>query len=118
MAYRKDVEGDTAMVDLRGKEFYLATFDTDGTLKLATGTGDNRVVPIIEGTDVGYASSYALEGQEKVILGGTVAKGAILKANAQGKAVAASAGDKGFGRAMMAGVAGDIIPVNLDELTA
>jgi hypothetical protein len=58
-------------------------------------------------------------GGAKLKLAGTVALGALLKSDADGKGVkCTAAGDEYGARALKAGVSGDVIPVDVVQGTA
>ena len=83
----------------------------DRVVKAAAGTDDIKGV-VQYGGKSGDSVSYARingVGSFKVRLGGTVAKGAKLTANASGRAVTATTGNIVFGTATAAGVSGDVI---------
>ncbi len=54
-----------------------------------------------------------LTGAAEVVLGATVVRGALLTADANGRAVTAAAGNRIIGVAMQSGVANDVIDVLL-----
>lgn len=97
----------------------LAVFGAaDNTVIEATGPAQ-PVIGVFDQVDAASADrvDVIMEGIAEVLLGGTVTRGAFLTSDAAGAAVAAApaAGINNvvFGRALVSGVAGDIIPVHL-----
>lgn len=87
-------------VDLTGKEFCFAR-EVAGGFALC-GAGQQPVGVISEGKNVGYSSSVKTGNQLKVACGAAVAIGAEVASDANGKAVAAVAGNYVYGRAKKA----------------
>jgi hypothetical protein len=100
-----------AAVDLTAKRYYLVKQDGSGNAVLASAATDKIEGSIDDpgnGTVLGAISIAKANG--KVILGGTVAPGDQLTSDANAKAIATTTGGNYvFGRAVYAGVAGDII---------
>lgn len=98
-------------------QFLIAKFGADDdTLSQATASTEDLVGVFQHTTTAaGQEVRVMLNGISRVVLGGTVARGALLTSDASGKAVAigAVAGTNYavIGRAMASGVSGDIIPV-------
>ena len=65
----------------------------------------------------GATVDIILCGIAEIKLGGTVARGGKITSGAAGVGVAGVAGNQGIGKAMRSGVAGDIIPVLLNQST-
>lgn len=102
-----------AAADYSAKQYFLVKQTASDTATLA-GAGEDVIGVIANKPRSGeLASVQSISGSLtiKVVLGGTVAIGAPLKSDANGKAITATTGNKAFGRAMIAGVAGDIIEV-------
>lgn len=90
------------------------------------GAGDTLMVQAAAATDksVGVADAdtasgarvdVVMSGTADVQYGGTVARGDLLTADANGKAVVASTGNRVIGVALVSGVAGDIGEVLLAQ---
>jgi len=86
----------------------------DGQVKQAAAKTDllvgvNEALPVVDGerVDVVHAGITDIE------FGGTVSHGAPVTADAQGRAIAAAAGDRVIGMAIHNAAAGDIAPVLL-----
>ena len=89
------------------------------------GTSDDEVIQSAAATDqhIGVGPGFAVDSAERmdvtmvgiaeVELGGTVARGADVTANATGQGVAAAATNSIIGRALQSGVSGQIVPVLL-----
>jgi len=89
---------------------------------LKFGADDDTVVPATAGTDllIGIAESDASIGERvgvqfsgiaDVKAGGTITRGAFVSSDANGKAVAAVAGDRVIGFATASAVLDDLVPV-------
>lgn len=103
-----------ASTDLSTKQFFFGSVNSSGQVAVtgaaaaADGVIGNK--PDAQGRACALAS---VPGQvARVQLGGTVANGALLEADANGKAVTQSSG-KILAKALSAGVANDIIPALL-----
>ncbi|MDP2689972.1 MAG: DUF2190 family protein [Deltaproteobacteria bacterium] len=101
--------------------YLIAKFGADDdTLSQATASTE-ELVGVFQHTTTAADDEVRvmLTGISRVVLGGTVARGAYLTSDANGKAVAAApgAGVNAYviGQAMASGVAGDIIPVKLSQ---
>lgn len=105
--------------DLSGSRFYIGQLTAAGLLELGEGATD-LIIGVIENNDggAGAAASYQHQGIAKVKLGGTVGIGAWVTSNAAGEGIATTTNlDVVLGRALEAGVAGDIIAVQLGVFT-
>ena len=101
--------------DLSAKINYIGQLDASGNLEVAEGATD-LLVGVIVSNDGGSGASavYQFTGTAKVKLGGTVAIGDWVTTDANGKGVATTTdGNITIGRALEAGVDGDIIEVQL-----
>lgn len=99
---------------LAGKEFYIGQLDASGNLEVGEGATDLIVGVIRTNAAAGEAAAYQFLGTAKVKLGGTVGIGAWVTSDTAGKGVATTTdGDVVIGRALEAGVDGDIIEVQL-----
>lgn len=101
--------------DLSSKINYIGQLDASGNLEVAEGATD-LLVGVIVSNDGGSGASavYQFSGTAKVKLGGTVAIGDWVTTDSNGKGVATTTdGNITIGRALEAGVDGDIIEVQL-----
>jgi len=115
-----------ASADLSQKRYYIAKLDSNGNAALATSSGD-EISGVLDDVPQAAATSggsfaglcsikhISANGTGKVIAGGTIAKGAYITSDGNGKAVAATQTAGGsqpavrvFGRARVAAVAGDV----------
>ena len=99
--------------DLSAKQYYFVTLDAavDNRVALAV-AGTVIAFPLIDGKDgsVNVAEgSIAVSGQTKIILNATIAAGVPVMPDGGGKAVAATDGKYFSGVTMQAGVAGDLV---------
>lgn len=85
-------------------------------LQAAASTDAPIGVTGILGAASGERVDVILSGVAEVEYGGTITRGALITADANGKAVAASAGNQIIGRAMVSGVSGDIGSVLLQPV--
>jgi hypothetical protein len=102
-----------AAADYSTKQFYLVKQTAEDTATLA-GAGEDVIGAIQDKPKAGQTASIAAVhagSTFKVILGATVVLRAPLKSDANGAAITAVSTNKAFGRALQAGVAGDIIEV-------
>ena len=115
--------------DLSTKQFYCVKVDSAGLIALCAAAGEAVFGVLQDKPESGRAGAVAVGGAVKVIAGGNVAAGAKVKTDANGKAVTATAatvntantgaasdavvGSYVFGTALVAGVSGDIITVEL-----
>lgn len=88
----------------------VAYGDADDQAKATTGAAGEKLLGAT--TDVGAAIGERVDvvllGPTPVVYGAAVARGDRIKADAQGRAIAAAAGDASIGDALLSGVAGDI----------
>lgn len=101
-----------AAVDLSTKRYHLVKLDANGNVVLATTATDNILGVLDNSPKAGQTADVVLangSGSFKVKLGGTVAAGAFLTANADSEAIATTtAGNRVIGRAVRAGVENEI----------
>ena len=104
--------GRISATDLREKLYYFGKLDANNQVVLA-GAGDIGF-PIEEKANVGQQTTIALTaGAGKVALGATVAAMTFVKPGADGRAVAAAAGDAYSGLLLEGGDAGTIVEMLL-----
>lgn len=101
-----------AAADLSEKLFYLARINTDGKIALSA-AGETVDGVISEGAVADKPVTIQIGGLAKVICGATVAAGARLSADVNGKAVTSTTGAFEFGTAVNGGDANEIITVRL-----
>ncbi len=109
----------TSAADLSAKAGYIVKLDASGNLDLAA-AATNLIVGVLESNDGGSGATgvYQFLGTVKVKLGGTVAIGDFVTADSAGKGVATTSDHAVVvGRALEAGVAGDMIEVQLGIFT-
>lgn len=94
------------------------------------GSADGQVLTAAAATDLaigvvenvapasGERCEVVLAGVAEITLGGTVARGGAVTSDASGRAVAASAGNRRIGHALVSGVVGDVVEVLLSPGTA
>lgn len=104
-----------AAADLSAKQYFIVKLDSNGKVALAAAATDAFIGVLQNKPKSGENAEVRLinaEGTLKVKLGGTVSKDGLVTANSSGKGVATTTvGDFLLGRAMEAGVDGDIIEV-------
>lgn len=121
MAINQIVEGlmyaQNAGADLSSALYKLAKIDTDGDIVLA-GDGNKVAGAITEPAASGYPVTLQFGGIAKVVLGGTVAAGALVASNASGVGVTATSNEHAFGIALEAGVSSQVISVLISPTLA
>lgn len=105
-----------AGADLSAKKNCFVKFGSDDESVVAAGAGE-ETVGILQSSDStsGRIGEVALQGGgAKLLLGGTVTRGAYLKSDANGAGVAVTTDKDKYGaKAMASGVAGDVIGVEV-----
>jgi hypothetical protein len=103
---------------LEDKEFYFVQLDANGKLEVAEGATDLVVGILQAGAPAGSPATYRFGGTAKLILGGTVTSaGQWVTTDSDGKGVVTTTDGDLACRALEAGVAGDIIEVQLPLIT-
>jgi hypothetical protein len=95
-----------ANTDLSTKQYYFVNINSSG--KVAVAGAGNAFAGVL-GNKPAAANRDAevmFSGVVPVVCGGTVAAGDAVKIDSDGKAVAASSGDKAVGRALAGGASG------------
>lgn len=97
--------------DLSAKQFCAVAVNSAGRAVVAD--AEDQVIGIVQNNPAaGQAANVAYGGVSKGKLGGTVAAGARVTANASGEIIAAaSAGDSVVGVALNGGASGEIISI-------
>ena len=109
----RDTRSEIAGVDLSSAQFKFVTLESDGFVDLANGAGEQAYGVCIVGGAVGAAVTVVRTGSVNVIAGGTIAAGAAVATDASGTAATAATGNIIMGYAKEAGVAGQIIEIEL-----
>lgn len=105
-----------AAADYSTKRWFLMTHNSSDQVELATTLGEKILGPLLNDPTATQHGTVQLDGIGEVKLGGTVAIGDNLTTDANGAAVATTTtGHWVFGRALDAGVVGDVISVNLEK---
>lgn len=108
-----DYDSREAAADLSTKRFYIVKTDSNGKIVLASAATDAIRGVLVNAPKQGEVADVAIingSGTFKVIAGGTISKDAYLTSDSNGKAVATTTtGNRVFGRAVAAAVAGDIV---------
>ena len=99
-----------AGADLSAKQYHAVVADSNGAL-VAVGAGAYAVGLLQNKPASGQPGSFVFSGVSKAKLGGTVAAGAKVAANASGAIVTAATGNTVIGIALAGGASGDVIPV-------
>ncbi|CAB4122562.1 hypothetical protein UFOVP36_63 [uncultured Caudovirales phage] len=129
MSYNYGTEESISLVaaaDLSAKQYYAVKVDSAGKAAIAA-AGEYTIGYLVNKPTAGQAATIVYGGVSKALLGGTVAAGATVAADANGKTVDATeartnTSDAGaatdpliasnvIGVALVGGVAGDIVPV-------
>lgn len=98
---------------LATSQFKFVTLESDGQVDLADAAGE-RCLGIVENDPAsGEAATIVMSGKTRITCGGTVAAGAQLQTDASGTAITAASGDVSMGYALEAGVAGQVIAMEL-----
>jgi len=107
-----------AAADLTGKKYYAVKLNAQGEVALASAITD-IVIGILqnEPSAQGLEASVCVSGVSKVVLGATVATGALVGVSAAGKAVADASTNFTLGPLMSGGVSGDVASVLLNRMT-
>ena len=99
--------------DLRGKEFYFASRDSNG--KFILGTSGGVIAGVIsEGRNTGKHTSINTGGQLKVVAGGSIAVGDNVQSDGNGAAITGST--NAFGKAISAASAGEMVEISADRV--
>lgn len=100
--------------DLTAAQFSIVQLSATGEIEAGEGATDLLVGVLQNTPGAGEMATYRFIGTAKVKLGGTVGIGAWVTSDASGHGVATTtANDAVIGRALEAGVDGDIIEVQL-----
>ena len=109
----RDTRTFVAGEDLSTAQFKFVTLESDGQVDLADSAGENCIgVLIVEG-EADRAVTVVMSGSVMVEAGGTVTNGGAVATDATGRAVDATTGDIIMGYAREAGVANQVIEIEL-----
>ena len=99
--------------------FRIVKFGTTDDLVTAAAAAADLSIGIVEGVApaAGERCDVVMAGLAEVTAGGAVTRGQLVTADAQGRAVAAAAGNRAIGMARASGVAGDVIEVLITPST-
>jgi hypothetical protein len=118
MAYEQTLRtiGAPASADLSASQFCFMTINSSGQLALPSAGGDADGILQDKPNGVGVEGELAVLGISKLVVGTAgVTCGDLLTADANGKAVTATTGNKILGRALATGVSGVIIPALIQQ---
>lgn len=103
-----------AGASLVGKEFFIGKLNSSGDVVVAAAATDLICGIIRTEAGSGEGVAYQFLGTAKVKLGGTVAVGDFITSDSAGKGIATTTdGNRTIGMALEAGVANDIVEVQL-----
>ncbi len=109
----RDTRTFVAGEDLSAAQFKFVTLESDGQVDLADSAGENCIgVLLVEG-EAARAVTVVMTGSVMVEAGGTVTNGGAVATDATGRAVDATTGDIIMGYAREAGVANQVIEIEL-----
>ena len=109
----RDTRTFVAGEDLSAAQFKFVTLESDGQVDLADSAGENCIgVLLVEG-EAARAVTVIMTGSVMVEAGGTVTAGGAVATDATGRAVDATTGDIIMGYAREAGVANQVIEIEL-----
>ena len=109
----RDTRTFVAGEDLSAAQFKFVTLEAGGVVDLADSAGENCVgVLLVEGA-AARAVTVVMTGSVMVEAGGTVTAGGAVATDATGRAVDATTGDIIMGYAREAGVAAQVIEIEL-----
>lgn len=100
--------------DFATKQYFVVSVNSAGKAALADADDLNQIGVIQNNPPSGQATTIRTHGVTKAVYGGTVAAGARVTSDADGKIVAAATGKQVIGIALVAGVSGDIGKIYFD----
>lgn len=104
-----------AAADLSAKQYFACKIDSNGAVALCAVAGERSDGILQDDPASGRSATLRTFGASKGFLGGSVAAGDLLTTDANGKLVKGYGADIVAGRALAAGVASDIIPIDLSQ---
>lgn len=113
-------ESYTISEDLSAKQFFCVKSGTTTGSALLADTAGAKVLGILQDTGLDGSSNVAhalvrTSGESKVKIGGTISIDDPLQGDTDGMAIVATTADLVFGRALEAGVDGDIIRASISS---
>ena len=99
--------------DLSTAQFKFVTLESDGKVDLADAAGENCIGVLIVAEENNRAVTVTVSGSVIVEAGGTVTAGGAVATDATGRAVDATSTDIIMGYAREAGVAAQVIEIEL-----
>lgn len=102
--------------DLSSSQFFFVSLAADGEVD-ATGDGAEAFGVLLNEPAAGEAATVAVKGRVLVEAGGTVTRGGDVASDANGNAVDATTGDIILGKALEAGVDGQIIAIEFNGVS-
>jgi hypothetical protein len=125
MAYERNLVSQTFKsaadysTDEANQQYHFLELNSNGEVVRANAATDVLIGVLQNKPRSGASATVGVEGISKVKLGGTVAIGDAITSDSAGKGIATTtSGNTVAGRALAAGVSGDIIPVLLSGLRA
>lgn len=100
--------------DLSAKQFHAVKVNSSGQV-VAAGDGEAGIGFVQNKPTSGQAATVRVAGVTKAAAGGTVTAGQKIAANADGKAVTATASENVIGTALTGGTSGTIISVLVEQ---
>lgn len=97
-----------AAADLSAKQYHVVKPNSSGQAALANATDTAQIGILQDKPTSGVAGNVAVGGVSKAAYGGTIAAGAAVTSDANGKVVTATTGKQIIGFALVGGVSGDI----------
>lgn len=97
-----------AGADLSTKQFCFVKMDTTADQVVLSVAGNAAIGVLQDKPTSGHAGAVAIDGVTKVVLGGTVAAGALVASDASAHAVTAATGAHILGVCKRGGVVGEI----------
>lgn len=114
MAFTEKLEARSYIAASAVTQFRFVTLNASA--KVAhTGAGLRAEGVALAGAATDQVLPVAYEGRVTVVAAGTITAGATVASNASGQAVAATTGNVILGRALEAGVSGQVITIELDR---
>ena len=103
-----------AAADLSTKQYYAVLVNSSGQVALCGDDGEFYGVLQDKPAAAGRAACVAVRGVSRVVLGGTVAQGALVNVDSAGKIVTVATGDRhAVGVCLVGGGAGDIGSIDI-----
>jgi hypothetical protein len=101
-----------AGADLSAGQFKFVTLAADGQIDLSANGAAADGVLLNDPSAAGQAATVCVSGRVTVVCGGTIAAGASVASDTAGVAITAATADIILGKALEAGVAGQVISID------